>query len=138
VNLNCLASDFKVTKGVMNSRMFVMDTEDATLYVNGQINLAQEQLNLTLEPDSKGVRIISLRTPLYVTGTFKQPSVDVNKGVLALKAGSAVVLGVLAPAATALLPLVSLGPGEDSECAHLLAQVSKKPEAPPPGKTTNK
>ena len=138
VKLNCLASDFKVTKGVMDSRAFVMDTEDATLYVNGQINLAQEQLNLTLEPDSKGVRVISLRTPLYVTGTFKQPNVEVNKGVLALKAGSAVVLGVLAPVATALLPLVNLGPGKDSECAHLLAQVSKKPEAPPPGKTAKK
>lgn len=135
VKLNCLAGDFKVTKGVMDSRAFVMDTEDATLYVNGQINLAQEQLNLTLVPDSKGVRVISLRTPLYVTGTFKQPSVDVNKGVLALKAGSAVALGVLAPVATALLPLVNLGPGKDSECAHLLAQVSKKPKAPPPGKT---
>lgn len=138
VKLNCLAGDFKVTKGVMDSRAFVMDTEEATLYVNGQINLAQEQLNLTLKPDSKGVRIVSLRTPLYVTGTFKQPSVNVDKGMLALKAGSALALGVLAPVATALLPLVNLGPGKDSECAQLLAQVDKKPVAPPPGKTANK
>jgi uncharacterized protein involved in outer membrane biogenesis len=135
VELNCLASDFKVTKGVMSTRLFMMDTEAATLQVSGSISLAQESLDLTLEPHSKGVRIISLRAPLYVTGSFKNPDVDVDKGVLALKAGSALALSALAPAITALLPLVNTGKGKESPCGALLAQAKEKPVAPPPGKT---
>jgi hypothetical protein len=44
---------------------------------------------------------------------------------------------VVAPVA-ALLPLVNTGPGEDSECATLLAQARVKPVAPKPGKTPRK
>jgi len=46
-------------------------------------------------------------------------------------------LAVGAPVA-ALLPLVNTGPGEDSECAALLAQARVKPVAPKPGKTPRK
>ena len=134
VQLNCAAADFEVAKGVMQTRTFVVDTTDATIYIGGNIDLGKERLALSIRPDSKGVRLISLRSPLYVNGTFKKPSVDVDKGVVALKAGSAIALGVLAPVAAALLPLVNVGPGEDSECAHLLAKAGGKPEAPPPGK----
>ena len=91
-------------------------------------------MNLKIDPHSKGLRVISLRTPLYVTGSFKKPKVSVDKGVLALKAGGAVALAVLAPVA-ALAPLVNVGPGQDSACAVLLADVASKPQAPPPGKT---
>lgn len=135
VDMNCLASDFKIAKGMMHTRLFVMDTRDATLYITGQIDLAQERLDLTLHPESKGVRVFSLRSPLYVAGTFKNPDVNVDKETLALKAGSAITLGVIAPVVTALLPLVNTGQEKKSECATFLTQVTKKPVAPPPGKT---
>ncbi|MES2071463.1 MAG: AsmA family protein [Pseudomonadota bacterium] len=134
IQINCLASDFTVTNGVMQTRSFVVDTQESYTNIDGQINLAQEQLNLKIDPHSKGLRVISLRTPLYVTGSFKSPKVSVDKGVLALKAGGAVALAVLAPVA-ALAPLVNVGPGQDSGCAVLLADVAGKPQAPPPGKT---
>jgi uncharacterized protein involved in outer membrane biogenesis len=120
VKLNCMASDFSVTNGLMQTRTFLIDTEDAVLDVAGQINLAREQLALTIKPDTKTLRIISLQAPLYVTGSFKSPKVKIDKGVLALKAGAAVALGVLAPVLTAVLPLVSVGPGKNSDCAKLL------------------
>ena len=134
VRLNCMAADFVVTKGLMRTRQFLVDTDDAVLHVDGTVNLANEQLDLTLQPDSKGLRIFSLRSPLYVQGTFSKPDVSVDKGVLALRAGGALALAVVAPVA-ALLPLVNTGPGEDSECAALLAQARVKPVAPKPGKT---
>lgn len=134
VKLHCAANDFNVDKGVMRARVFVVDTEAATIYVNGEINLAQERVALEIKPDSKGVRLISLRSPLYVSGSFKKPQVGVDKGVLAVKAGSALALGVLAPAAMALLPLVNVGPGEKSECGTLLAQVTAKPVVPTAGR----
>jgi uncharacterized protein involved in outer membrane biogenesis len=77
---------------------------------------------LAVNSQSRGWRLISLRSPVYVTGPFRKPRVDVDKGALALKAGTAVALGALAPVAAALLPLVNMGPGEKSECANLLAQ----------------
>jgi uncharacterized protein involved in outer membrane biogenesis len=135
VKLNCMAADFAVTKGLAQTREFIVDTDDAIINVNGSVNLASEQLNLTLKPDSKGLRVITLRSPLYVTGTFKQPDVSVDKGVLALKAGGALALAVVAAPAAALLPLINTGPGKDSECGKLLAQARVKPVAPPPGKT---
>ncbi|OYO25797.1 AsmA family protein [Janthinobacterium sp. PC23-8] len=133
VKLNCMAADFGVTHGLMQTRQFIVDTDDATLHVDGTVNLENERLDLTLRPDSKGVRIFSLRSPLYVKGTFSDPDVSVDKGVLALRAGGALALAAVAPFA-ALLPLVNAGPGEQSECAALLNQAGRKPVAPPPGK----
>lgn len=135
VKINCMAADFAVTNGLAQTREFIVDTEDAVIDVDGTVNLGSEQLNLTLRPDSKGLRIITLRSPLYVTGTFKNPDVSVDKGSLALKAGGAVALAVAAAPAAALLPLINTGPGKDSECGRLLAQARTKPVAPPPGKT---
>lgn len=134
VKLNCMASDFTVTNGLMQARTFTLDTEDAIVNISGDINLAQEQLNLTINPRSKGLRIISLRSPLFVTGPFKDPNIGVDKGVLALKAGGAVLLGVLAPVA-AILPLINISGEQRNDCANLLEEVQKKPMAPAPGKT---
>jgi AsmA family protein len=128
VRLNCAISDFNVENGVMHARAFVVDTDNATIHVNGNVNLAKEALDLAIHPESKGLRLISLRSPLYVTGPFKQPKVNVDKGILALKAGSALALGVLAPVAAAMIPLVNVGPGEKSDCGTLLAQANTRPE----------
>lgn len=135
VQLNCMATDFKVSDGLMKSQLFVMDTEDATIFVDGKINLATEGVDLTILPESKGVRVISLRAPLYVGGTFKKPDVGVDKGVVGLKAGAAAVLGVAAAPLASLLALINPGPGEDSPCGKLLEHAKEKPVAPPPGKT---
>lgn len=132
VRLNCLASDFSVKDGLMQARTFVVDTEDAIIGVEGQINLARETLGLTIRPESKGLRVISLRSPLHVRGTFKQPDVGVDKGVVALKAGAATLLGTLATPLAALLALINPGPDQESPCAQLLAQAREKPVAPPP------
>jgi uncharacterized protein involved in outer membrane biogenesis len=138
VKLNCMASDFDVRQGVMKTNMFVVDTEEAVITIDGTINLADERLNLTLHPQTKALRIFSLRAPLYVKGSFSQPDVSVDKGVLALKAGGALALAALAAPAAALLPLVNAGPGKDSPCAALLAVAREKPVAPAPGKQARK
>src|SRR5690606_30894664 len=108
VNLNCAASDFQVTDGVMHTHGFIVDTDAALIDVKGTIALGEEKLDLTIRPQSKGMRILSLRAPLYVAGTFAKPDINVDKGVLALRGGGAVALAAVAwPAA--LLPLVQTG-----------------------------
>lgn len=134
VKLNCMVTDFSVTNGLMRSRLFVVDTADAKIDVAGTVNLENEKLDLTLRPDAKGVRVISLRAPIYVRGTFKDPDVSIDKGVLAMRAGGALGLALLAPIA-AIVPLINAGPGETTGCEALLAQGGGKPVAPPPGQT---
>lgn len=131
VRLNCMVTDFAVTNGVMKSRLFVVDTSEARIDISGTINLGNEKLDLTLKPDAKSMRVISLRAPIYVRGTFKQPDLSVDKGRLALRAGGALALAVVAPVA-AIVPLVSTGPGETSGCQALIAQAGGKPSAPRP------
>lgn len=131
VRLNCMVTDFAVTNGLMKSRLFVVDTSDARIDIGGTVNLGNEKLDLTLRPDAKSMRVISLRAPIYVRGTFKQPDISVDKGTLALRAGGALALAVVAPVA-AIVPLVSTGPGETSGCQALMAQAGGKASAPPP------
>ncbi|NOV25482.1 AsmA family protein [Cupriavidus necator] len=136
VQINCGVSDFAMTDGVARARTFVLDTHDAVIETTGGIDLRSERLALTIHPDSKGLRIFSLRSPLYVGGTMKHPRVSPDIGVLALRAGGALSLALLAPVATAVLPLLDISPGgDDSQCARLLADLRKRPTAPPPGKT---
>ncbi|MEO7494553.1 MAG: AsmA family protein [Massilia sp.] len=138
VKLNCMATDFGVTNGLMQTRTFVVDTEEALITASGTINLSTEYMDLTLKPETKNLRMVSLRAPLYVRGPFNQPDVSVDKKVLAMKAGGAVALATLAAPLAALLPLINTGPGENSDCARLLAEARVKPVAPPPGKTARK
>ncbi len=135
VHLNCLAGDFGVRDGLAQTRYFIADTEDATVRINGAVNLASEKIDLTLKPESKGLRIFSLRAPIYVRGSLKQPDVDIDKGVIAMRAGGALALGAIAAPVAALAPLISAGGEADNQCAALLAAAREKPKAPPPGKT---
>ncbi|NNG23613.1 AsmA family protein [Telluria aromaticivorans] len=134
VQLNCMATDFAVTNGVARTRTFVVDTQEALITVAGAINLADEQMDLRIDPKTKAVRIFSLRSPLYVRGPFSNPDVSIDKGVLAMKAGGAAILAAVAAPIAALIPLINTGPGESTDCARLLAVAREKPQAPPPGK----
>ncbi len=134
VKLNCLASDFLVQDGLAQVRNFLFDTEDAFITVGGTVDLKSEKLDLTLKTEQKGLRIVSLRAPLYVRGTLGAPDVSVNAGVVALKAGGAVALAILAPVATVILPLTSIPTEQEADCKTVLARMADKSKAPPPGK----
>jgi hypothetical protein len=56
----------------------VFDTENAIIYIDGTANMATEQLDLTITPESKGWRLFSLRSPLYVRGPFIKPNAGVK------------------------------------------------------------
>jgi len=135
VQINCGVSAFGFKDGIARVQTFVLDTQDAVITTEGAVDFKDEKLALTIHPDSKGLRIISLRSPLYVGGTFKNPSVSPNIAILALRAGGALALALTAPVAF-VVPLLDISPGGDeSQCARLLAELKKRPTAPPPGKT---
>ena len=70
--------------------------------------------------------MFSLRSPLYVKGTFKDPSVGVDAGALALRAGAMVGLGLINPLA-ALIPLIAPSTGRGVPCAQMFAQLNAPP-----------
>ncbi|TDY26478.1 hypothetical protein B0G81_6994 [Paraburkholderia sp. BL6665CI2N2] len=132
VKINCAAADFVATNGVLESRVFALDTDDAVIDIDGNVNLRDESMDLGVHPHTKGFRVFSLRSPLYVKGTFKDPHVGVNAAALALRGGAAVGLGLINPFA-ALIPLLAPSNNKPLPCTQMLAQIRQAPTAPPPG-----
>lgn len=116
IELNCLASRFDVKDGLMNTRFFVLDTSESRVEISGTVNLKTEQLALDIVPRNKQLRLVSLRAPLHVKGTFANPDVGIDKTMVALKLGAAAALYTAAPFA-ALLPLTSVNLGNEEEVA---------------------
>jgi uncharacterized protein involved in outer membrane biogenesis len=132
--INCGATDLVISNGVATPRLFALDTEDALINVDGKVDLRSEDLDLTIRPHTKGFRVFSLRSPLYVGGTFARPKVGVDIPALALRGGAIVGLALINPFA-ALLPLVAPSNVGDSPCAQMFASMRSLPGAPPPGVT---
>ncbi|WP_162601073.1 AsmA family protein, partial [Paraburkholderia sp. C35] len=133
VQINCAAADFVVTDGVLDSRVFALDTQDAVINVDGTVNMKTESMDLGVHPHTKGFRIFSLRSPLYVKGTFKDPHVGVNAAALAVRGGAMVGLGLINPFA-ALIPLIAPSNNKPLPCQQLMAAMeAQRPTAPPPG-----
>jgi uncharacterized protein involved in outer membrane biogenesis len=101
----------------------VFDTENAIIYINGTANMKSEQLDLKITPESKGFRVFSLRSPLYVRGPFVKPSAGVQSGPLLLRGAGMVLLGAAVGPAAGLLALVAPSGGEPNQCAPLLEQM---------------
>jgi uncharacterized protein involved in outer membrane biogenesis len=129
VKINCAAADFDIKTGLATTQLFVFDTENAIIYIDGTANMATEQLDLTVTPESKGWRLISLRSPLYVRGKFIKPDAGVKAVPLMLRGAGMVALGVIAAPAAGLLALVAPSGGEPNQCAPLLEQM-KEGKAP--------
>lgn len=115
IPLRCAYADFKVVDGVMDARSLAFDTTDTIIYGQGKINLREESLDLRLLPQPKDKSPVSLRVPLEIGGTFKDPSFLPEAGPLLLRAAAATALYSLAPPA-ALLALIETGPGENVDC----------------------
>lgn len=121
IALNCGAMVFDVQKGQGRSSLFVLDTAQTQVLGNGRFDLAQERFALHVEPKPKVPGLLSLRTPVNLQGSFSRAEVSLEKPPLLARAGAAVALAAVAPAA-ALLPLIEPGPGEDTPCAAVLRE----------------
>ena len=140
VQINCAATDMAASNGLFDMRLFVFDTDDAVIDVTGTVNLANEKLDLDVKPHTKGFRVFSLRSPLYVRGTLKNPNVGVQAGPLLARGAGAVALGVVAAPAAALLALVAPSHGDagDNTCRAVLQQLRSSGKMMPAGKPAAK
>ena len=125
VRVNCAAANLDVVNGVARPQIFAFDTENALINITGTASFASEQLDLTIDPESKGIRIITLRSPLYVRGSFKNPQAGVKPGPLIARGAVAAALATLVTPAAALLALISPSEGDANQCRAILSQMKK-------------
>lgn len=125
VQVNCAAANMDIVNGVARPQIFAFDTENAVINVTGTASFATERLDLTIDPESKGLRIITLRSPLYVRGTFKNPDAGVKAGPLIARGAVAAALATLVAPAAALLALVSPSEGDENQCRMILSQMKQ-------------
>jgi uncharacterized protein involved in outer membrane biogenesis len=121
VKLRCAVADIPVQHGVARVEQFVVDTDNTQIKVHGDVNFADEGMDLELDPYPKEAGILSLRTPIVVGGAMRQPKPKPKMGPLAARAAAAVGLAAINPA-LAVLATLENGPGKDTDCGKVLAE----------------
>jgi uncharacterized protein involved in outer membrane biogenesis len=121
VRLHCALADIALENGVAQPKWFVVDTDNTEIKVHGTVNLNNEALNIELDPYPKESGILSIRTPILVEGSMRQPKPKPKIGPLAARAAAAVGLAAINPA-LALLATLENGPGKDTDCGKALAE----------------
>ena len=129
IGIDCAAADFTANNGVLRANLFVFDTENALIDIDGDIRLADERVELILHPHTKGLRVFSLRSPLHVEGTFQKVDISVDKKTLLVRVGGAIGLGLVAAPLAALAPLIAPSGDAQKSCAPLLAQLKQSTHA---------
>jgi hypothetical protein len=137
-DLRCMVTDFGLTQGVVDTRLFVFDTTEANVTGSGKINLRDEAIDYRLATEPKHFNIGAFHAPILIRGPLKDPNILPDPATLAARGGAAVVLGVLATPLAALIPTIQLGLGEDHNCEALLQSVNKAASAPTPAKASSK
>lgn len=122
ISVNCGGMVFDVKDGRGTSTLFVVDTEQTQILGTGGFDLEHERFDITVAPKPKSPGVLSLRTPVRLHGTFKQPDFEIVKGPLLARIGGALALSAAGPLA-ALVPLVETGPGEETNCGAVRRDV---------------
>ena len=125
----CNVVDLNVVNGVAQPKVFVLETKESTVWIDGTVSLKSEALDLRAVVSPKDFSLFALRTPIHVRGTLAKPSVALEPGKLAGKAGAAVLLSLLNPLA-AIIPFVDPGAHQAAkdaaaQCAALVATSGK-------------
>jgi uncharacterized protein involved in outer membrane biogenesis len=128
--VQCGAGDLVIKDGHVTPRVLLVDTRDSTLWMNGGLSLADEQLKLVARVEPKDWSPLALRTPVHIDGSFAKPVVSLEKGPLARRAVPAALLAMVQPLA-ALLPLIDHGNPEKAgaqikECHDVVARYGPK------------
>ncbi len=120
----CNVADLDVVNGVAKPKVFVLNTKDSTIWIDGTVSLKTEALDLRAVVSPKDFSPLTLRTPIHVKGMLGKPSVSLEMGKLAGKAGAAGLLALLNPLA-AIIPFVDPGDKDaakqaGAQCANLV------------------
>jgi uncharacterized protein involved in outer membrane biogenesis len=124
VPLNCLVGNFNAVNGDFQVQSLVLDTPKVNVTGSGDVNFTDETLHLRLVSQQKGFSLVSLRGPIVVTGSFKNPAVRPELGKAAARGGIALALGAVTAGIGTLIPLLDFGKDKKAKanCSELISQ----------------
>ena len=120
--MQCALAQFDIVNGKVMPEVFVIDTKDTTMLIDGDLSLATESLDLRMTAHPHDFSPLALRTPVKVMGTFDDPHIRPEIKPLATRAGAAVALSLANPLA-ALLALVDFKQAERDVCTAAVSHV---------------
>lgn len=119
--IRCGLGDFKVNDGVLNSQTFVLDTNDSKLKGRVDIDLKNETINARLDVAPKDMSLLSIQSPIVISGPLKKPSIGLEPVATGVRAATATAFGIVLTPFAAFLPFIGVETGTDSDCTALIA-----------------
>ncbi|HIV69650.1 MAG TPA: AsmA family protein [Candidatus Aquabacterium excrementipullorum] len=104
----CARADIKAFNGTLTPELFVINTKDSSVWVQGSLSLKDERMALQARVAPKDFSVLTLRTPVQVNGPLNDPHVSIKASALLPRVAGAVALGFLNPVA-AIVPLIDPG-----------------------------
>lgn len=129
--LNCAVGRWRLKRGVAETEVLMIDSDRVTVGGEGKVDLARETLDMRLTPSPKDASLVSLATPVLITGKFDDPQIAPDPLAVAKGVGSLVGGAALAGPLALMLPFVSSGSSEPA-CAEAIA-VAQGTKAMPSG-----
>ena len=123
--MNCAVVDLSAKNGVATPKVALVDTPVTLLLVDGDVNIAKETLNLVMAAKPKNISPFTVRSPIHVKGTFKNPDISIEKTPVVARILGSIALAFIAPPA-AILPFLDAGSGDTSPCNQKLVEFNQK------------
>ncbi len=123
-DLTCFIGHIDFTRGVGNVSSLALVTSEMRTSGSGTLNLRDETVDMRLNPRPNDPGLLSLATPINVSGPITSPRVLPDTGALLGDLALAVGAGALTGGIGALLPLVSaesFDAEEASACVEMIA-----------------
>jgi uncharacterized protein involved in outer membrane biogenesis len=122
-DLNCVVARIDIEDGLASSDKLLVDTQRITIGASGTLDLESEQLDLVLAPQPKRTSLLSLASPVQVTGPLAAPEVAVT--VLPRRrmaaAGTGALAGLINPGYL-IFTFAQTGSGQANACAAAVEQ----------------
>jgi uncharacterized protein involved in outer membrane biogenesis len=122
--INCAICDLKLKDGMLTPQLAVLDTEYSTVFAEGQVDLKNEQLDIKVSPEAKGVTL-SVAVPVRLHGRLSKPGIELEKAGALIKTGELWATVVYPPAA--LVKFTDLGGGKQNPCVSMVAEKGGMP-----------
>ncbi len=128
--IRCGIASFHADDGDLKANTLVLDTTHVLVTGSGDVNLKNEDLDLSLRGQPKEIRLLRLRSPIQVHGTLAHPDIGLKTGDVVAQAGGAIALGTLLTPVASVLAFVDRGLAKDANCTGLISQAADGEQLP--------
>jgi uncharacterized protein involved in outer membrane biogenesis len=113
-NVDCFVASMPLKDGVLDTRLFVLQTGEARTTGTGSVDFRNDTINYALTTRSTGFSVGSLPGPIDIGGSLASPSIKPGGEIIG-RGAATLALGILA-APLAILPTIQFGVGKSKAC----------------------